>query len=294
MNDNDDRTDETSMSTATKAALPAAGALGLAAIVLMGVVGFGVGWLMKSSEALEVARAPTAAELDEACEPEVAVVEDELTTVQARVADLERSEADKARELAELKAKMSRGSNFTGPSRAALHREIDALKTELTETKEQLKIAEAEKERLLVDLRQTKEELASTQENLVVAVEQRDEAREDALYNRWTDFLSDAQLEVCDKGNRKKLGNCRESVVAVLAGDARRDRYAHCIRSGQAEPRVHELEKDMELPQYSQMMGEEIKQVRGWFVEFCDPTLPERDDISLADGRIPPKADKAG
>ncbi len=270
------------MSTAKMVALPAAAVAALGGMVVIGLLGFGAGF-MSSTREVTVTRAPTPDELDAACAPEVAEVQDELTTAQVRVNELERTAAEKEGQVQELEARIARGAEVGKELRAELAR----VKAELEETKEQLAVAIEEKEQLLVELRETEQELEETKETLVVRTQERDDAREDALYNRWDDFLGDAQLEICEQGNRKKLGNCRESVMAALATDSRRDRFAHCIRSGQAQPMVRELEKDVELPQYSEMMDEEIKQVKGWFVEFCDPTLPELDGAPLAQGRLP-------
>lgn len=269
--------------------LAAAGPAALAALLAVGgvttVAGFGVGWMVRGEDVreVEIVRAPTGDELEAACAPEVEPVQDELTQAQTKVAELERSSAEKQARVNELEAQIAKGA-IAGK---ALRAELAQLKTELEETQEALRIAEEEKEVLLTELTETKVELEQTQEQLVVARDERDEAREDALYNRWTDFIKESQLEICDRGNRKKLGNCREAVEATLASAERRDAFAHCIRSGQAQPLVRELMKDVDLPQFAQMIDEETKQVKGWYVELCDPTLPERTDAPLAEGRIP-------
>ena len=130
-------------------------------------------------------------------------------------------------------------------------------------------------------------ELVSAEEQLAERTQQRDAAREDALFNRWADFIKGAQLEICDKGNRKKLGNCRETVDAAINVDDRRDKFAHCIRSGQAQPAITELEKGVGLPDFAEMIDEDKKQTKGWMILFCDPTLPENTDAPLAEGRLP-------
>lgn len=267
-------------------ALPLFGGLGAGGVLAL--LAFAGGWLLHRPEAVtvEVPRSPTDAELAAACAPEVEEVRDELTTAQTRVAELERDAATKAGRVVELEQRIARGAE-AGKS---LREELARVKAELVETKEQLKIAVAEKERLLEELTSTQQELATTKKELVVTRTQRDDAREDALANRWKAFVADAQLEICEKGNRKKLGNCREVVQSTLLADVRRDRFAHCIRSGQAQPSVHELERDQDLPQFAQMIDEEQKQVRGWYVNFCDPTLPERADAPLAEKRLPATA----
>jgi hypothetical protein len=270
-----------SQDSSVKRTFPLVGGLALGGgLALMAFAG---GWLLHRPSTVEVPRSPTDAELAVACAPEVQEVRDDLTEAQTKVAALERDAASKAGQVADLEQRIARGSEAGKELRSELAR----LKTELAETKEQLVIAEAEKDRLLVALKDTQQELQATQEELVVTKVQRDTAREDALMNRWTTFLADAQLEICEKGNRKKLGNCREVVESTLLVDARRDRFAHCIRSGQAQPVVKELDKDAQLPQFAQMIDEEQKQVKGWYVDYCDPSLPERPDAPLAEQHLP-------
>lgn len=254
-------------------------AAGLAAVALGALALSACG----TPETVEVMREPTDAELQARCGA-TEQAKDELTAAQTRVANLEREAAEKEGRVKDLEARIAKGAKAGSEMRA----ELERIRLELAETKQKLAVAEAEKERLLVELTDTQQELAATKEELVETKEQRDLAREDALYNRWQKFLAAAQLEICDKGNRKKLGGCREAVTAALAVPARQDKFAHCIRSGQAQPVVRELEKDASLPQYAEMMDEEVKQVKGWYVEFCDPTLPEKADASLAEGHLTP------
>ncbi|MEQ1502858.1 MAG: hypothetical protein ABMB14_11540, partial [Myxococcota bacterium] len=259
---------------ATGALLAMPVALGIGAIggLAIGVIAT---WLLKPADVVERARPPTADELAAACQVEAQA--DELTTAQAKVAELERDVATRERRVKELEAQMQqrseRGKEFVA--------EYERMKSELADAKQKLEIAEQEKSHLLEQLRQTEEELATT-------TKQRDVAREDALFNKWQDFLKNAQLEICDKGNRKKLGNCRETVEATLALDARRDAFSHCIRSGQATPMLQERKNESEpLPAFAEMIDEEQKQTKGWMVIFCDPTLPERDDVPLAASHLP-------
>jgi hypothetical protein len=231
-------------------------------------------------ETVELVREPTPAEVDAVCSAEDAA-KDELSAAQWRVGELEREVAVSEGKVKELEARLSSGAG------GQLRQELERYRALVTETKAELAIAEAEKEQLLVALADTRAELGETKVVLARTKEQRDEAREDALYNRWQKFVATAQLEICDKGNRRKLGGCREAVTAALATTARQAQFAHCIRSDQAMPLVHELEKAATLPQYAQMMDEESKQVKGWYVEYCDPTLPEKVDAPLAEQHLP-------
>jgi hypothetical protein len=271
------------MSNQTPIAVAAALGVGIAAALL----GFAGGWVLHSpeTEVVEVTRAPTEAEIAAALEAREAD-QDELSLAQIRVAELERESAEKERRVNELESKIARGAEVG----KALRAELEQVKAELEETKVALAQAEEEKEELLVQLKETTEMLEQTEEELAVTKVQRDNAREDALYNRWQDFLGDAQLEICDKGNRKRLGNCREAVLASLETPERRDAFAHCIRSGQAQPIVAERDKDVEMPEFASMLDEDVRQVKGWYIDLCDPTLPERDDIPLAIDRLPATA----
>ena len=41
------------------------------------------------------------------------------------------------------------------------------------------------------------------------------------------------------------------------------------------------------VPKLKKMMDEEVKQVKGWYITFCDPTLPERADAPLSEQHLP-------
>jgi hypothetical protein len=106
-------------------------------------------------------------------------------------------------------------------------------------------------------------------------------AEGDVLDNRWKAFLQEGQLTVCEKGGRKKMGKCREAILATLGG--MEDKFRHCVKSGQAVPGLVEAEKDMQgLPDYSFWLNEDDRITKGWFVTLCDPTLPEADDFAEA------------
>ena len=92
--------------------------------------------------------------------------------------------------------------------------------------------------------------------------------------------MHESQLAICERGNRKKLSNCREAVSELLVAANVQDSFRHCIRSGQETPLVRELGKDEAgLPQFSQWMNQKDRIVKGWYVHLCDPTLPEADTL---------------
>lgn len=258
--------------TSTKvAAVVSAAVLVLAA----GSLGFGAAWMSKPAEVKTV-------EVEVPVEVEKQETKDELAKTQEKVSELERTVATKEHRVNELEERIRKGA-IAGK---ALREELASLKKELAETKEALAVAIEEKEQVITQLKLTTEQLEQTEEQLAKVTVQRDEAREDALFNRWQAFVKDAKLQICDRGGRKKLGNCREAVDEVLKTTEREARFAHCLRSGQAQPIIRESEKGTDRPEYSEMLGEDNRRTKGWYVEFCDPTLPERADYRLAEGEI--------
>ena len=87
-----------------------------------------------------------------------------------------------------------------------------------------------------------------------------------------------ALLNVCEKGNRKRMETCRSEVQAAL-DSKRAARFKQCVGSKQAQPRlvrVDDKEKNPELPRWSEWLAEESKFAgQKWYIVFCDPSLPE-------------------
>ncbi len=270
------RYEEPSGSTATGiVAMILPFATAIAALALGAILGVAIGWVIKPADIVErqVPRDLTAAELQAACAPQLETKVTELEQVQTKVAFLEKEVADRDARVQELEARQGSGG---GRNLAA---ELAQAKRDLEDARSQLEVARAEKEQLVVELTQTKDQLAKTEVALKQQVEKTETAKEDALVNKWYRFINDAQLEICEKGNRKKLGGCREAVQASLMSNTRRDKFAHCVRSGQATPSVKEVEKNQEtLPDFSEYIDQDRKQTKDWYVMFCDPTLPELNE----------------
>jgi hypothetical protein len=268
-------------------------ATALAALALGAILGGVIGYIAKQGERVEVKvpRDLTAAELAEACAPELETKVTELEAAQNKVAFLEKEVTDRETRVKELEEELKRRPE---PKPAAggtgVSKELAQARKDLEEARAELAIAHAEKEALVVELTATKEQLAKTEQALTEQVEKTETAKEDALVNKWYRFVSDSQLELCEKGSRKKLGNCREVLQGTLMTNTRRDKFAHCVRSGQAVPTVRELQKEETLPDFAEMIDEEQKQTKGWYVMFCDPTLPERNDGFLGEEHLPSTA----
>ncbi|MBA2322431.1 MAG: hypothetical protein H0V89_14900, partial [Deltaproteobacteria bacterium] len=221
---------------------------------------------------VEVPRDLTADELLVACRPQVEEKAQEVVAVNNKVTALETNVRAKEARVTELETEMQK-RNERG---AAFVKELEAARAELVTLRAELVTARADKVRLEQELQIT---VAKLEETEVALADQRgmtDRAKEDALVNKYERFKNDAQLEVCEKGGRKKLGKCREAVIGYLSTDPVRDRFAHCVRSGQAVPSMFEMkEKDGPLPAYAGYLNQEDRIVKDWYLLQCDPTLPE-------------------
>jgi len=251
--------------------------------LLLGVaLGVAIGWTSKPTETAGGPSDPrelTAAELASLCNEDETLTE--LEQAKDKISFLEKEiEARNARvealEEAAKDAPAASGSSGGGTGRN-LARELARARADLDEALTELEAVKAERDALAAELDDTKEELDQTRVALTKQKKQTRRAKEDALVNKWYRFVNGSQLEICDRGNRRKLGRCREAVQDALMTNSRRDRFAHCVRSGQAMPTVMEIKKAEDLPSFSEMVDEEQKQTRGWAVLFCDPTLPEGD-----------------
>lgn len=253
--------------------------------LLLGVaLGVAIGWTSKpggETSEVEVPRDLTQAEIQQLCNEDETVTE--LEQAKDKIAFLEKEiEARNARvkELEETArtspapAPTSGGGTAGGSSIA---RQLAQAKADLDEARGELDAVRSERDALLAELNQTKTELDETRVALSDQKKKTRRAKEDALVNKWYRFVNGAQLDICDRGNRRKLGQCRETVQDTLMTNTRRDRFAHCVRSGQAAPTVMEVDGADALPSFAEMIDEEQKQTKGWAVLFCDPTLPEGD-----------------
>lgn len=246
--------------------------------VVTGLVVFVVGlfagalaaWVLIQPDTLEVEvpRDLTAEELADACGPLIAEAAENLDEAEAKVATLEQRVAAKEAQVADMEAEMKRRSARGAAMATALEdakAELDALR---------IALANAVEEKAILEI-----ELSETREELVVQKKRTRLAREDALTHKWTSFVGTAKIDICDRGNRRKLGRCRETIDEYLDGDLK-ERFDHCVRSGQAVPSIRIAESDETLPAYAEYLDPGDRIVRDWYVLLCDPTLPEAADFA--------------
>ncbi len=213
-----------------------------------------------------------------ACLPMVAEKTTRIEELNLEISDLRDQVSQKAARVKELESKtVAHGGRGGGASSA----DLANAKEELANLRLQYAQVMTEKANLVAQLTETQQQLAVAETAVTetrVAYEQQlaltDAAEEDASANKYARFLGESQLAVCEKGGRKKMGDCRSELTVALSASPVRDTFFRCVRSGQAVPVVREAEANASLPTYSKSLGES-RVLKGWYVTNCDPTLPE-------------------
>lgn len=248
------------------------------------VVAFAVGALVggviifffaRGQELVEVSRDLSNEEVEAICAPKVdeAVAEatGEIEASSEKVRTLEGQVAAKEAEIERLESEMV----ARGAKGAELATALKTARAELSSLEAKLEQALAEKEELIIELYRT--EVALEEQTSKTEL-----AKEEGLVFKWRSFVGLAQLQICEKGGRRKMGRCRETVAAALDADVRAA-FDHCIRSGQETPSLAEGVKGEDLPPFAQWVDEEQRQTTGWYVRLCDPTLPEAKNFQEVD-----------
>lgn len=95
-----------------------------------------------------------------------------------------------------------------------------------------------------------------------------------SVRSQWKAFAATVANEFCDHGTGRGVDNCQESLDAYFT-EARFERFAACISSGGAAPRVLPVPADQSAPPFSEQIGSKKLLARqDWYVVYCDPTLP--------------------
>jgi len=210
--------------------------------------------------------------------PFVESVTKDLEESKLKVGTLETRVSEKELEVTELKTEMKR----RGKRGLALLQKLEQAQKELDSLQMELVQVRIERDDLQADLEETQGKLEVSEAELDQSREETKVAKEDSLINQWASFIGGSQLAVCEKGNRKKLGKCRGTVRNIL-GPAIREKFRHCVRSGQEAPALKQLTKDQKVPEYGMLLGNSTKALRYWYIQFCDPTLPEKEDNNFLD-----------
>ena len=105
--------------------------------------------------------------------------------------------------------------------------------------------------------------------------------------NLWSAFLANAKVKICNRGSKRRHEKCHAAVEEALA-NTMRARFTVCVDTYQSVPVLKKAEKRATLPRYGVKLSEDNKFTKkGWYVLFCDPTLPEAGDRDLEGDDVP-------
>ncbi len=258
--------------------------LPFAATIVSLVFGMFIGgaavWIARPSHRpIDYMQTASLAELQLVCEPVVEETKNQLTRIKGEIADLKDEVRQKEAIVAELREQV--GAREADESKGrVLASKLRQAREELAEARLELKMLREVKDQLVDQLTATQQRLDKTESDLQAQVAITDalrtdnlELKSDMVVHRWFRMITEAQLDICEKGSRRRTEACRESVVSALS-DIRRE-FVHCVRSEQAAPTVEELPRDAPLPQFARMLQSDDRRLQGFYVQLCDPTLPE-------------------
>ena len=254
------------------------GGVALAAGALVGVAGGYVIGVNQTPDADVAANVVSADDITFAkvCAPIREEAETRIEGLNGDIRNLELDIEQRQAKVAELEAEMDKRADRG----RAVWKELQETREQLAMAMQQKEALEVEKAELVLALTRTEEKLEKTEVALGDQVELTEHYRFESLDHNFDRFVHESQLAICERGNRKKLGNCRQAVQDLLVAAQVQDKFRHCVRSGQETPAVRELGKDEAgLPQFSQWMNQKDRIVKGWYVHLCDPTLPEADTL---------------
>lgn len=248
---------------------------GVALVVGLTIGGIATRVLFPSIQEREVVqlRDYTAAELETACAPLVKKAIEQLDEAEKKVDEL-KTEVDA--KVARIRTLEKRAVANAEAGRRVMA-ELKMLREQVADLEEKLEVAEAEKAELEAELTQTEVQLEKTEKVLEETKFELKITKKDAQDAKWTGFVQNAQLNICERGNRKKLGRCRETVDEKVKRFE--DTFRMCIATKQAAPTVVEATKEMrktnDLPEFAEWIDNDDRVTRDWYVLLCDPTLPE-------------------
>lgn len=194
----------------------------------------------------------------------------------ARVTALQAELAAKEAELAKLKGDKQK----TAAARSRLNDEVAFLRVQLAQ-------AEEEREALRKELQQTVKELDFQIAQSKKFKRKAKRYKMESTTNLWSAFLANAKITICNRGTKRRHEKCHAAVDEALA-NAMRARFTVCVDTYQSVPVLKQAEKGTALPRYGVKLSEDNKFTKkGWYVLFCDPTLPEASDKDLEGDDVP-------
>lgn len=235
------------------------------------LVGFAGGYVMGSRSAAPGDTPAAAVAAAEPCAPTAPPQTEQLVQAQAQVDTLATALRQKEAELAAAVSEAEQASD----QKEALQAKARELEKSVFSLRGELGKAEAERDRLYTELKETvqklDEQVAATEAARTEAATWQAKSEDEG----WARFVAESQTEICSRGTAKRIEGCQEAVVASL-NPSIRDRFLGCVRSKGAVPTLGQVTKGSPMPDFGEALPDDKRfPTKGWYVLLCDPTLPE-------------------
>ena len=215
---------------------------------------------------------PTPVDVEKLCGG-APITQDAITranAAQEKVSTLQ-TELDKASaELTELESALVAGKARD----AAAQRRKTELEAQIAGIQEKMKTAETERDAARAELEAALVKLDETQAAADAAQAEADLQRARATGNGWAAFTAESQLQLCDRGGKRKHAKCHSAVTTALKPFE--ERFKACVDKGQATPELRQITETTNKPAYFEKLQLDDAPVKGeWMIILCDPSLPE-------------------
>ena len=260
----------------------------LGGLAIGALVGAGIGYSlhammadpieMMASEPLIIKQELTPEEIMAFCEDEVDAERTKLWDAQDDVEDLEAELEAKRTELENMKA-----VNEENAEKAAIAaKKWKEMEAEIERLEGALEVAEVQRDEALEELKVTVKALEVQIKETEIQRVRAEHFRDESHKNLWTSFKNETKVEICDRGSQRRHGKCHDSINLLLETNIK-NQFMECVDGNMATPLLLQADdKDAKLPSFSAWLDpdkENRDTKKRWYVQFCDPTLPEADDI---------------
>lgn len=254
------------------------------------VLGLGVGYVLHGfladpvevivSEPTVIKENLTAEEIAAFCEDEVKGERAALGTAQDKVTDLQARLDARNAELETLRQETEQKKAAAGAAWKEMKEKLATMEAEVARLETELQAAEQERDELLVELKDTVVKLERQIKETQRQKERADKFKAESHENLWTTFSAEAKVEICDRGSRRRHEKCHEAVDQALTGALVKQRFMDCVDTNQATPSLVQADrtdrKNDTLPPFAEWLDDDARFTnKGWYVQYCDPTLPE-------------------
>lgn len=211
--------------------------------------------------------------------------------VQSELETLQKELEERESELDRLRGDIENKKIEDEEKRAAAKRRWNKLQEEIATLQVKLASVEKERDELRVELKETVKKLDYQISQTKKYKAKAKKYKKQSTKNLWQAFTAEARNQGCNRGSKKRHEKCWEAFDLSMS-DTMKQRFTTCVNTYQAVPILKKAERGESLPSFSEWLSKENKYTKGWYVIFCDPSLPEKGDPDLDETVTPTRRKK--